>query len=655
MKIKDHEIERSERLLLPIGCHFNEERREFLKCMESRDVVACPGSGKTTALLAKLLILSSRMPFSDGRGLCVLTHTNVAIDQIKLKAGMSAEALFRHPNFFGTIQEFTNRFLAIPAYVARFGQRHIRMDEDLYENQAWRVFLDADLQSNGAIYGQLKNQLKGLSRGDQLPQKVKFFRNLQFRFEGDLVDYIRGDTGKTFLKGNGSSASYSDIHGAKHGLLEDGYLQYRDAFPLALWYLQQNPTLPNVFAQRFAFVFIDEAQDTNAEQLAMLDNAFEDRERAVVQFLGDPNQAIYNFAVKKDLDWVPSANPVHFSDTMRYGPTIAAILDTVRIDKQLSLLPNKARSSCPPYLLIFDQGEEQLVLPAFARLLRDNGLDGENDGASVVFKAVGWVGKDKRDQGKLCLHSYLPGYQRRTVRSRRHFKNLLSYIQPQSGSPSAFRNALLRGICQALTVAGIQHPSTNRAFTRNTLLMWLRDTNEPAHQELLTMLGKWCLESECCHCRPREIRDQVATYLRKHWGELKAPTDFNEFVLNEDIVLQESGQPSDNLFHDGDITVEIGTVHSAKGETHTATLYLETYYKKKTDSQRLLPFLKGEYPQGLVIKPEHIENLKIAHVAMSRPTNLLAFACSKDSISGHEDALIKNGWRICTVDEESLD
>ena len=136
---------------------------------------------------------------------------------------------------------------------------------------------------------------------------------------------------------------------------------------------------------------------------------------------------------------------------------------------------------------------------------------------------------------------------------------------------------------------------------------------------------------------------------------MKAPTDFNEFVLNEDIVLQESGQPSDNLFQDGDITVEIGTVHSAKGETHTATLYLETYYKKKTDSQRLLPFLKGEYPQGLVIKPEHIENLKVAHVAMSRPTNLLAFACSKDSISGHEDALIKNGWRICTVDEESLD
>ncbi len=214
MKITDHDIERTERLLLPRGCHFNDERRVFLRCMESRDVVACPGSGKTSALLAKLLILSARMPFVDGRGLCVLTHTNVAIDQIKRKAGVAAEALFRHPNFFGTIQEFANRFLAIPAYVARFGQRHIRMDEDLYENRAWRAFWDAGLQDNSAIYWQLKRQLQGLSRDEQLAEKVKFFRNLQFRFDGDVVHYVRGDTGKTFLSGKGSSASYGDIHGA---------------------------------------------------------------------------------------------------------------------------------------------------------------------------------------------------------------------------------------------------------------------------------------------------------------------------------------------------------------------------------------------------------------------------------------------------------
>jgi len=651
MKIPDHDIERTERLLLPRGCHFSDERRAFIRCMESRDVVACPGSGKTTALLAKLLILSARMPFADGRGLCVLTHTNVAIDQIKRKADVAAEALFRHPNFFGTIQEFTNRFLAIPAYVARFGQRHIRMDEDLYMACARQCFFEHNLSKNGMIFQQLPKEIKKLSWNDQLPDKIAFFNNLQFKFEGNYVHYVRGDTGKRCLRGDKKSNSYNDINGAKYGLLEEGYLRYQDAFPLALWYLQQNSRLSDVFAHRFAYVFVDEAQDTNAEQFEMLDTAFADRERSVAQFLGDPNQAIYNFTVKKDMDWTPSANPIHFSDTMRYGSTVAAILRTVRIDNQISLSPNRDRPSLPPHLLTFAQGEEELVLPAFVRLLKDNGLDRQNDGTPLVFKAVGWVGKDKREQGNLCLQCYLPGYQRRTIRSRRHFKNLFSYIQPQTGAvPAAFHNAVLRGICQALTIAGIQHPSTNHAFTRNTLLTWLRDANEPAYQELLTLLAKWCLQSERRDRRPYEIRDQIVTYLRKNWGDLNSSADFGEFITGEEIELQEQEQAFDNLFRDGNITIEVGTVHSVKGETHTATLYLETYYKK-TDSQRLLPFLKGGYPPELLSKPEHIENLKIAHVAMSRPTHLLAFACRKDSISGHEDALTENGWSICTVEE----
>ena len=75
VEITDKDIERMEHLLLPQGSCFNDERREFIRCMESRDVVACPGSGKTTALLAKILILASKMPFADNRSLCVLTHT----------------------------------------------------------------------------------------------------------------------------------------------------------------------------------------------------------------------------------------------------------------------------------------------------------------------------------------------------------------------------------------------------------------------------------------------------------------------------------------------------------------------------------------------------------------------------------------------------
>ena len=52
--------------------------------MNSCFVQACPGSGKTTTLVAKLAILADRIP-NDGRGICVLSHTNVAREEIEKK------------------------------------------------------------------------------------------------------------------------------------------------------------------------------------------------------------------------------------------------------------------------------------------------------------------------------------------------------------------------------------------------------------------------------------------------------------------------------------------------------------------------------------------------------------------------------------------
>lgn len=132
MRITDDDIKMAEELILPKGERFNDERRTFIKSTESRDVLACPGSGKTTALLAKLYILAQKMPFPDGRGICVLTHTNVAIDEIRSKIGTEANILFQYPNFFGTIQAFVNYFLAIPAYKDEFHNNVLSIDSDQY-------------------------------------------------------------------------------------------------------------------------------------------------------------------------------------------------------------------------------------------------------------------------------------------------------------------------------------------------------------------------------------------------------------------------------------------------------------------------------------------------------------------------------------------
>ncbi|MGM3213530.1 UvrD-helicase domain-containing protein, partial [Klebsiella pneumoniae] len=75
--------------------------------MGSCDVQAAPGSGKTTLLAAKLILLASKWKHSN-RGLCVISHTNVAAAEISKRLADSPQGapLLGHPHFIGTIHSF---------------------------------------------------------------------------------------------------------------------------------------------------------------------------------------------------------------------------------------------------------------------------------------------------------------------------------------------------------------------------------------------------------------------------------------------------------------------------------------------------------------------------------------------------------------------
>ena len=94
---------------------FDAPRREFLKRRTTVDLSACPGSGKTTLIVAKLAILARKWPHRT-KGICVLSHTNVAREQIEHRLGRTVvgQRLLSYPHFIDTIHGFVNRFLALP-------------------------------------------------------------------------------------------------------------------------------------------------------------------------------------------------------------------------------------------------------------------------------------------------------------------------------------------------------------------------------------------------------------------------------------------------------------------------------------------------------------------------------------------------------------
>ena len=110
-----------------------------------------------------------------------------------------------------------------------------------------------------------------------------------------------------------------------------------------------------------------------------------------------------------------------------------------------------------------------------------------------------------------------------------------------------------------------------------------------------------------------------------------------------------TAKPRDNIYRcpTTGIEVHVGTVHSAKGETHTATLYLESIYQGDYESQRLKASLEGRQgkfsrdPRKDVYKKQ---SCRMAYVGFSRPTHLLCFAVHKDRFD--EAAFRKNGWGV---------
>lgn len=631
LQVSDADIARVEGLLLPAGCGFNEERRSFIRCMESRDVVACPGSGKTTALLAKLLILASYMPFSDGRGVCVLTHTNVAIDEIKRRAGGAADALFVHPNFFGTIQGFVNRFLAIPAYRNRFKQPIQVIDNDPFYAEIEKYY--------NREYG-LRTWVER-HRGSAATLGGYWLKSADLKVGKDLDSDISG------LKRG--SATYRSIERIRQVILGRGILSYNDAYSLGLNYLSRFPSVAEAIRHRFKFVFIDEMQDTDDHQLRVIDELFAGRDSVIMQRLGDPNQAIYQSDVKQEMLWSPTDQVLPFSDSLRYGESIAKVLDTVRVDRTLTLEPNPNQHSLPPHILLFDPGAEETVLPAFGTIIREHGL---HELESPIFRAVGWVGKDKTDEGKVCLRYYHREYQKKLKSNSRWFGTLLSYARAMDLSlkespqdAGALADIALAAIVRALRLADLIHPKTQRPYTVATLRSHLKQSNDKLHAALRLSLGEWTLALRQGEMTVEQLRDAISGFTRSHFvdGESAELADFLD-SNDVDFTPPEKGLPNTFVTDAGDV-IEVCTVHSVKGETHTATLYLETFHYS-LDSKRILPFCSGQYSTADSRKPRHRENLKVAHVAFSRPTHLLAFACCNEHVVGHEDELEAAGWTV---------
>lgn len=96
------------------------------------------------------------------------------------------------------------------------------------------------------------------------------------------------------------------------------------------------------------------------------------------------------------------------------------------------------------------------------------------------------------------------------------------------------------------------------------------------------------------------------------------------------------------------VEIDLGTIHSVKGQTHHSTLLMESsWYGSDLDG------LKGyllDKPRPKKINLRTIKKLKLAYVAMTRPTHLLCLAIHSSRLTAPEQAQLQElGWQVVVL------
>lgn len=683
MTIGDPDIAYAETVLLPEGQSFDGERRQFIKSLETIDLQAVPGSGKTTALLAKLLILARHLPFEDGSGILVLSHTNAAIDRIAGQIGPHSSKLFVYPNFVGTIQGFVDQFLAQPCARNYLNAPLRIIDTETYQDEIWRGFQsiqwDQDSGQPGKwLWGRhikgAQNQATSKDEVNRICQKgiERDVKEMYLDF-GDKAVKLFGDD-KPLLK-EGTNPKYKALRRLlEEVVLMKGVICYAYAYHLGSLYIEKAPSAKRLLQRRFPYVFVDEMQDMDGGQHAILENIFHDKDRgrAVYQRIGDKNQAIYTPEVTSDDIWTNRGVVLPLRGSHRLPPAIAKAVTPfgtacpIQIEGRNTLNVDGTPNNLPPHVIVFDEDSTGRVIQTFCELvkrLKDAGRLPRDH--TYPLKAIAWR---KGDDGKFGLKSYWSEYEAEAVRSKTHHLCLKSYVHFarqedwQEHGLAPVNRKIMDGLLGVLRREDVSNPNGKEGgISERSLLKYLRETEARAdfYDSFRTKLFYWARDIYQGKAEEvyRDVKGFIPELLQLFGKRLDKASHFvNDEPCEEPLRganASAHAKARDNVYRCPvtGIEVHVGTVHSVKGETHTATLYMESFYMKdgkgsaakSFESQRLRDQFDGKHLPGTAGERTR-QSARMVYVGFSRPTHLLCFAVHRDRFD--EATFRANGWEV---------
>ncbi len=239
----------------------NQQKEAVLDIDNNSRIIAGPGTGKTTTIIAKILYLIFVKGVEPWKILAI-TFTNKAKDEI-----------------IERILKFDSNESNIPKIYTyhSFATYLLRLEKKSQPNEKDFIIIDRTDQKR-IVKNLLKSneQIKGIDDKTFLAE-LSNIRNL-------IAESIR--TPK--IKNMYALFELYELHKKNNNLLD-----FDDLIPRANDILENNSEIKEIWSKKYDYIFVDEFQDTNREQFELIRNISNENTRITV--VGDPDQNLYTW------------------------------------------------------------------------------------------------------------------------------------------------------------------------------------------------------------------------------------------------------------------------------------------------------------------------------------------------------------------------
>ena len=568
------------------------------------------------------------------------------------------QRLLSYPHFIDTIHGFVNRFLATP-WLLSAGYRVTAIDNELTTKVRRRHLNVGDYFTLNAY----------------LEKKFISFDSLRL----GCTNFATPLVSTAFPSGTHTNMYQLAASALRHAA-EQGYFCYDEIFLLrrSITHAATRSTCDSSEPVSVRSSRRDAGHLRTAERFPTSVFSRETFHIVCIQRVGDPNQAIFEGGIKPVADAFPDTlRCVSIADSFRFDASIGALATPfayhpVQPNGLKGLRPTTSPGQGMPHtIFVFPDNDTSGVLDAFGHHVLAT-LPASMITTSVVT-AVGAVHKPFPDvkpghkQYPKTVAHYWPRYQagagRPTYRPRTFAEAFLA-AQALASSGGPLHQ------CVDFIASAISHLANLMAGTKQVrsssrrhlqVERQLADAYEARilYRELLSrfVIGKEPLTAakwkKVCPCL-RLLGAEVGG------GDPNASAADDFLVWPAVAPLPtDPNQPSSAAvnsyryaYGNTKVDIQLGSIHMAKGQTHTATLVLETFNQSHF-LQGLMPWLLGKNKYGVkCTNDKAMQRLLQIYVAMTRPTHLLCLALRESSlgtgkdIAANEEKLLAGGWQV---------